>query len=85
MTARILDGKLLAQKVRDEVRADVAHFVSEFGRPPGLDVVLVGERIPRASCTRATKKKRRMKWGCADVCIVLSAETTEAELLQRVI
>ena len=43
MTARMLDGKVLAQKVRDEVRADVARFVSEFGRPPGLDVVLVGD------------------------------------------
>jgi methylenetetrahydrofolate dehydrogenase (NADP+) / methenyltetrahydrofolate cyclohydrolase len=43
MKARLLDGKAIAQKVRDEVKAGVSLFVAAHGRPPGLDVVLVGE------------------------------------------
>jgi methylenetetrahydrofolate dehydrogenase (NADP+)/methenyltetrahydrofolate cyclohydrolase len=43
MTARILDGKALAETVRVEVRAGVEMFRAQHGRVPGLDVVLVGE------------------------------------------
>ena len=38
-----LDGSKLAETVRAEVRAEVLAFVAEHGRPPGLEVVLVGE------------------------------------------
>lgn len=83
MTARILDGKVLAQKVRDEVRAEVAHFVSEFGRPPGLDVVLVGEDPASVVYTR-NKEKASNEVGMRGRLHRLPAETTEAELLERV-
>ncbi|MCC6196979.1 MAG: bifunctional 5,10-methylene-tetrahydrofolate dehydrogenase/5,10-methylene-tetrahydrofolate cyclohydrolase, partial [Burkholderiales bacterium] len=39
----ILDGKAVAARVTDEVRADVAAFVAAGHPPPGLAVVLVGE------------------------------------------
>jgi methylenetetrahydrofolate dehydrogenase (NADP+) / methenyltetrahydrofolate cyclohydrolase len=83
MTARVLDGKVLAQKVRDEVRADVAQFVSEFGRPPGLDVVLVGEDSASVVYTR-NKEKASNEVGMRGRLHRLPAETTEAELLDRV-
>ena len=44
MTARILDGKKLAESLRAEVKAERRELRrSSTGRPPGLDVVLVGE------------------------------------------
>ena len=43
MTARILDGKALAAKVTDEVRAGVAARLAQGGAAPGLAVVLVGD------------------------------------------
>ena len=43
MAAEIIDGKAIAQRVRDEVRDEVAAWVQAGGRPPGLATVLVGE------------------------------------------
>jgi methylenetetrahydrofolate dehydrogenase (NADP+)/methenyltetrahydrofolate cyclohydrolase len=43
MSARILDGKALAETVRAQVRAGVESFRARSGRAPGLDVVLVGD------------------------------------------
>jgi methylenetetrahydrofolate dehydrogenase (NADP+)/methenyltetrahydrofolate cyclohydrolase len=43
MSGRILDGKTIAAKVRSEVAVGVASFRDASGRPPGLDVVLVGD------------------------------------------
>ena len=40
--AQIIDGKAVAQKVRDEVKAGVTAFRAAHGRAPGLHVVLVG-------------------------------------------
>src|SRR3569623_2096009 len=56
MPARILDGKLVAQHVTDEVRAGVAARIAA-GRPePGLAVVLVGEN---AASQIYVRNKRR--------------------------
>ena len=43
MAAGIIDGKAIAQRVRSEVRRDVAAWVEAGGRRPGLATVLVGE------------------------------------------
>ncbi|HET8813674.1 MAG TPA: bifunctional methylenetetrahydrofolate dehydrogenase/methenyltetrahydrofolate cyclohydrolase FolD [Solirubrobacterales bacterium] len=43
MSARVIDGKAVAATVRERVKVDVAAFVEERGRPPGLATVLVGE------------------------------------------
>lgn len=43
MTAKIIDGKALAAKVREEVAARVSQIKEQEGWTPGLAVVLVGE------------------------------------------
>ncbi len=43
MAARVLDGKALAQRVRQEVAAEVARLKEQAGVVPGLTVVLVGD------------------------------------------
>jgi len=43
MTAKIIDGRAVAQEVRESVAADVAALVAEGKEPPGLATVLVGQ------------------------------------------
>src|ERR1700752_5025603 len=41
--AELIDGKAIAQQVRDEVREEVAAWVASGHKPPGLATVLVGD------------------------------------------
>jgi methylenetetrahydrofolate dehydrogenase (NADP+) / methenyltetrahydrofolate cyclohydrolase len=43
VSAKIIDGKAIAARVRGEVAKEVAAFVERVGRAPGLATVLVGE------------------------------------------
>ena len=43
MTARLLDGKAIAEQIRAEVRPGVDAFTALAGRPPGLGIILVGD------------------------------------------
>jgi methylenetetrahydrofolate dehydrogenase (NADP+) / methenyltetrahydrofolate cyclohydrolase len=43
VSARIIDGKAIAARVRGEVAREVEEFVKHAARPPGLATVLVGE------------------------------------------
>ena len=80
MTAQIIDGKAISQKVRDEVKANVAAFVARHGRAPGLDVVLVGENAASLSYTK-NKEKMAKEAGMNGKLHKLPAETSEADLL----
>jgi methylenetetrahydrofolate dehydrogenase (NADP+)/methenyltetrahydrofolate cyclohydrolase len=42
MSARILDGQALADRMQQEVRPEVAAFTARHGRPPALGILLVG-------------------------------------------
>jgi methylenetetrahydrofolate dehydrogenase (NADP+)/methenyltetrahydrofolate cyclohydrolase len=80
MSARILDGKKLAEAVRAEVRAGVEAFRVAYGRPPGLDVVLVGEDPASVLYTR-NKERASNQVGMRGKLHTLPASTTETELL----
>ncbi|MGD0676784.1 MAG: bifunctional methylenetetrahydrofolate dehydrogenase/methenyltetrahydrofolate cyclohydrolase FolD [Polyangiaceae bacterium] len=56
MAARILDGKVLSDSVRAEVRSGVDEFRTRWRRAPGLDVVLVGEDPASVIYTRNKQK-----------------------------
>jgi methylenetetrahydrofolate dehydrogenase (NADP+) / methenyltetrahydrofolate cyclohydrolase len=43
VTARLLDGNLVAARIRQEVAPGVADFAARAGRPPALGIVLVGD------------------------------------------
>ena len=49
MTAQVIDGKAIAQKVRDEVKEKVAARAAAGKSQPGLATVLVGERVDSAA------------------------------------
>jgi methylenetetrahydrofolate dehydrogenase (NADP+)/methenyltetrahydrofolate cyclohydrolase len=80
MSATILDGKKLAETVRAEVAAGVAKFVAAHGRPPGLEVVLVGED-PASQVYTRNKEKAAKEVGIRGKLHTLPATTSESELL----
>jgi methylenetetrahydrofolate dehydrogenase (NADP+)/methenyltetrahydrofolate cyclohydrolase len=80
MAATILDGKKLAESVRAEVAKSVKTFAEKHGRPPGLEVVLVGED-PASQVYTRNKEKAAVEVGIRGKLHTLPATTTEDELL----
>ena len=82
MTARIIDGAALSQRIREEVAQRVATLAAK-GTRPGLAVVLVGEdpasqvyvRNKVAACEKACLHSVKEQY---------PADMTEAELLARI-
>jgi methylenetetrahydrofolate dehydrogenase (NADP+) / methenyltetrahydrofolate cyclohydrolase len=81
--AQIIDGKAIAQKVRDEVRLGVEAFRALHGRAPGLSVVLVGDD-PASDVYVRSKEKAAAEVGMAGKLYRLAASTSEPELLRLV-
>lgn len=84
MTARLLDGKALAQTMQAEIAAEVAELVSKSGVRPGLAAVLVGDN-PASQIYVRNKRKACEKAGLASWLHQLPASTTQAELLDLVV
>jgi len=80
MTAAILDGKKLAETVREEVRGAVAAFTKKYGRAPGLEVLLVGED-PASQIYTRNKEKAAKDVGIRSKLHVLPTGTSESTLL----
>jgi methylenetetrahydrofolate dehydrogenase (NADP+) / methenyltetrahydrofolate cyclohydrolase len=82
MTARILDGKAIAQQVRSEVKGRVAELAAR-GITPGLAVVLVGDD-PASHVYVKGKHKAAAEVGVSTFDHKLPAETSQAHLLELV-
>ena len=80
MTARIIDGKAFAAKVRAQVAEQVATLTQEHGITPGLAVVLVGED-PASQVYVRNKGKQTKECGMASFEHKLDADTSEEALL----
>ena len=81
MTARLIDGKSIAETIKQEVRVATDALASRGVRRPGLAVVMVGDN---AASQVYVRNKRR---SCEEAGIVSSAHdlpatTSEAELLE---
>jgi methylenetetrahydrofolate dehydrogenase (NADP+) / methenyltetrahydrofolate cyclohydrolase len=83
MTATIIDGKALAQRVRAEVRTRAKAFEEAHGRKPGLHVILVGDD-PASQVYVRNKERAAATDGLAGVLHRLPAETTQDVLLAKV-
>jgi methylenetetrahydrofolate dehydrogenase (NADP+)/methenyltetrahydrofolate cyclohydrolase len=80
MSARIIDGKAVAARVREQVAADVEVFVSEHGRAPGLATVLVGDD-PASAIYVNGKQKASAEVGIQGFDHRLPADTAEEEVV----
>ncbi|HYG59427.1 MAG TPA: bifunctional methylenetetrahydrofolate dehydrogenase/methenyltetrahydrofolate cyclohydrolase FolD [Symbiobacteriaceae bacterium] len=82
MAAQIIDGKAIAQQVKDEVAAEVAQL-KEKGLVPGLAVILVGED-PASQVYVSNKEKTAKELGMYSILHRLPATTSQQELEQLV-
>jgi methylenetetrahydrofolate dehydrogenase (NADP+) / methenyltetrahydrofolate cyclohydrolase len=79
MTAQIIDGKAIAQKVREEVAAQVAKR-SAAGKPqPALATVLVGDR-PDSAAYVASKGKACAELGMGSISQHLPGDATQEQV-----
>ncbi len=80
MTARIIDGKRIAEEFRRDVRKGTDALEARGKRRPGLAVVMVGDNAASAVYVR-NKRRACEETGIASVAHDLPAATTEADLL----
>jgi len=83
MSAIVIDGKAVAAEIREGLKLEVEAFKKDFGREPGLAVVIVGD--DPASRTYVNNKKK----GCAELGMyseeyALPEATTQSELVDLV-
>jgi 5,10-methylene-tetrahydrofolate dehydrogenase/methenyl tetrahydrofolate cyclohydrolase len=79
MTAQLIDGKLIAQQVREEVAARVAERTAAGKPKPTLATVLVGDR-PDSAAYVASKQKACAELGMGSISHQLPAEFSQEEL-----
>jgi 5,10-methylene-tetrahydrofolate dehydrogenase/methenyl tetrahydrofolate cyclohydrolase len=79
MTARIIDGKAIAQQIRAEVAAAVARRLAEGKTPPSLATVLVGDRVDSATYV-ASKQKACQELGMVSISHHLPANASQEEV-----
>ena len=80
MTARIIDGKVIAAELRARVASEVARVQREHGITPGLAVVLVGSD-PASQLYVRSKHKQTQAAGMASFEHVLPGDVAQSDLL----
>lgn len=79
VTAKIIDGNAIAEAMRAEITADAARFVEQYGYPPGLGVVLVGDDPASAQYVRM-KRRACERVGITSVARLLPADATQEQV-----
>jgi methylenetetrahydrofolate dehydrogenase (NADP+)/methenyltetrahydrofolate cyclohydrolase len=80
MTAKLIDGKAIAQTLRTQIRAEVDKLSAAGRRVPGLAVVIVGED-PASQIYVRNKHKSTEEAGMKSVLRVLPATASQDEVL----
>lgn len=83
MTATIIDGKRIAEKVSEEVRQGVADMQATYDYVPGLATVLVGEDPASATYVRS-KQRTCEQLGIRSIGHKLPADISQADLQKLV-
>jgi len=83
MTAKIIDGRAEAERLRGEVGAAVRRLQAEHGLTPGLAVVLVGDDPASAIYVR-NKGEQTLAAGMHSLTHRLPADASQAEVLELV-
>ncbi|HEY9236840.1 MULTISPECIES: bifunctional methylenetetrahydrofolate dehydrogenase/methenyltetrahydrofolate cyclohydrolase FolD [Phenylobacterium] len=81
--AQIIDGKIMAERLREAAAQEVARLKAEHGLQPGLAVVLVGED-PASQVYVRSKGEHSKAAGMHSVTHRLPADVGQAELLALV-
>jgi len=79
MSAKLIDGKAIAEAVRQEAAEEVAKLQAQTGQIPTLAAVLVGEN-PASQTYVSSKGKACLEAGMGSITHKLPAEATQAEV-----
>ncbi len=79
MSATIIDGKAIADRIQAEIAEDAARFQAQYGYPPGLGAVLAGDNPASAQYVRM-KRRACEKVGFHSVAHVMTASSTQDEV-----
>jgi methylenetetrahydrofolate dehydrogenase (NADP+)/methenyltetrahydrofolate cyclohydrolase len=79
MSAKIIDGRTVAARVREEVASEVARVVETTGQHPGLATILVGDD-PASAIYVANKRKACAEVGIADHHQHLDADASQDDV-----
>ena len=80
---KLIEGKVVAQRIRDEVKNEVLRLQEQTGKVPGLAVVLVGNH-PASETYVRSKINACKEVGIESHFIALHESTTEEELLLKI-
>ena len=78
---KIIDGKAIAAGLYDEMRQEVERMEAQYGRRPGLTVIIVGED-PASQVYVRNKEVNAKKVGLVSEVIRMPEQTTQEELLE---
>lgn len=83
MTARLLEGKVFAAKLKEEAGKKAQELKAKYGTTPGLAVIIVGEN-PASQVYVRNKHKACTELGFYSEGVELPATTTREELLVEI-
>lgn len=81
--AVLIDGKLVSEKTRDNIKSEVERLKNEFNRTPGLAVIVVGDDPASAVYVR-NKHKACLAVGMNSYQIALPATISQDELISKI-
>ncbi len=79
MTAAIIDGAAIAERMRAEIARDAARFTAQYGTPPGLGAVLAGDNPASAQYVRM-KRRACEQVGFTSTAHMLDASSTQEQV-----
>ena len=82
--AQLLDGKALAQQIQSRRRTEVRQWQNQYGRPPGLAVLMVGNNPASAAYVRG-KERACERLGIASLGKHFPAETPHKAIAQEIL
>lgn len=82
-TATFMDGKALAQQIQADLAQQVQALAAQYGRPPGLAVLMVGDNPASAAYVR-NKERACQAVGIASFGQHFPAAVSQAELSQTI-
>ena len=81
--AIIIDGKAIANEIKEELKKEIINLQQQYGKKPTLAVILVGNN-PASEVYVRMKKKTSEEVGINSMQILLDEETSQQELLKLI-
>lgn len=83
MSARILEGKVFAAQIKENIKSEVEKLMAEHGITPGLAVIIVGEN-PASKVYVSHKHKACAEMGIHSEVVQMAEMVTKEELLGQI-